>query len=559
MENFPSKFKNDTKEDSFISVDEDFLPEDSIDENNNNTADNLNLFSKNNYNYDKINWNLIENEEEDYNKEMMIGPENNIGFEDKDPLFYFQLFLDENFYYYVSTESRKYFYKKCETEKNLNNYKDKLYLLDPLFIRKYIITILSMGLVDLPSYKLFWKKHPLFENFFVKSLISKKEFEFIVRFLHFESINIVHDKISKIRYLVNYFNSLWTKYSPFAKTYTIDETMVPYRGKLGIKQYIPNKPIKYGIKIYAIADSDTAYVRKWHIYSGKYDRKDTDNIVLELLEGVASYSHIFMDSHFTNFPLLEHLHKMDYYFTCSISKNKKGLPNKEENINLESNKIKAYRSGDFLLVKFKNKKLFFAVTNYYAHRTFQITEKCRSEEKQQEESEKIKYRNENQIEDKNRKQIRKPECIINYNLLARGVDKNNQLASFYFSNTRSVKWYKKIFLYAVEVCLINSYILFKKYNNSKISVFDFKLRIIEAMRDSIIEKKEIVSDKIYADRLKGKHFLEKNSENAQRQCKICSIKKIIRRSRYHCHACKISLCVEGCFKIYHTKKELKLI
>jgi len=179
-----------------------------------------------------------------------------------------------------------------------------------------------MGLVDLPSYKLFWRKHPLFENSFVKSHISKKEYEFIVRFLHFEDKN-VEDKISKIRNLVAYFNTLWTKYSPLCKTYTIDETMIPYRGRLGIKQYMPNKPCKYGIKIYVFASSELAYVQKWHIYSGKYDKKDTNNIVLELLQGISSSSHLFMDSHFGNLPFLEHLHNLGYYFTCSITKNKK--------------------------------------------------------------------------------------------------------------------------------------------------------------------------------------------------------------------------------------------
>jgi len=48
--------------------------------------------------------------------------------------------------------------------------------------------------------------------------------------------------------------------------------MIPYRGKLGIKQYMPNKPCKYGIKIYVLAGSESAYVQKWHIYSGKYDK-----------------------------------------------------------------------------------------------------------------------------------------------------------------------------------------------------------------------------------------------------------------------------------------------
>jgi len=43
------------------------------------------------------------------------------------------------------------------------------------------------------------------------------------------------------------------------------------------------------------------------------------------------------------------------------------------------------------------------------------------------------------------KEIRKPESMIKYNLLARGVEKNNQLASFYFPDNRSVKWYKNFF------------------------------------------------------------------------------------------------------------------
>jgi Transposase IS4 len=33
----------------------------------------------------------------------------------------------------------------------------------------------------------------------------------------------------------------------------IDETMIPWRGKLLFKKYIPGKAHKYGVKIYKIA------------------------------------------------------------------------------------------------------------------------------------------------------------------------------------------------------------------------------------------------------------------------------------------------------------------
>ncbi len=56
--------------------------------------------------------------------------------------------------------------------------------------------------------------------------------------------------------------------------------MIPHRGRLGIKHYMPKKRCKYGIKIYVFAGSESAYVQKWHNYSGNYDERDTNNIVL---------------------------------------------------------------------------------------------------------------------------------------------------------------------------------------------------------------------------------------------------------------------------------------
>ncbi len=44
------------------------------------------------------------------------------------------------------------------------------------------------------------------------------------------------------------------------------------------------------------------------------------------------------------------------------------------------------------------------------------------------------------------------------------------------------------------------------------------------MSNSMIENKIIMKDRIFTDRLKGKHFPEKNSENKLRECKIYSLK-----------------------------------
>jgi hypothetical protein len=48
---------------------------------------------------------------------------------------------------------------------------------------------------------------------------------------------------------------------------TIDE--MSFRGRCRFRQYIPNKPAKYGLKIIALVDSNTYYSYNLEIYAGK--------------------------------------------------------------------------------------------------------------------------------------------------------------------------------------------------------------------------------------------------------------------------------------------------
>lgn len=41
---------------------------------------------------------------------------------------------------------------------------------------------------------------------------------------------------------------------------TVDETLVGYRGRCGIRVYMPSKPAKYGIRVYNSVDAETMYM-----------------------------------------------------------------------------------------------------------------------------------------------------------------------------------------------------------------------------------------------------------------------------------------------------------
>lgn len=65
-------------------------------------------------------------------------------------------------------------------------------------------------------------------------------------------------------------------------------------------------------------------------------------------------------------------------------------------------------------------------------------------------------------------QIKKPQCVIEYNNAKKGVDLSDQMSSYYTALKISRKWYKKV---AVELltgtCIVNAFILFNKYFTDK--------------------------------------------------------------------------------------------
>ena len=65
-----------------------------------------------------------------------------------------------------------------------------------------------------------------------------------------------------------FINQCQVNYSP-NYCLTIDEMMIPFRGRCAFKIYMPAKPCKYGIKLFALVGTKTKYLFKAIIYTGK--------------------------------------------------------------------------------------------------------------------------------------------------------------------------------------------------------------------------------------------------------------------------------------------------
>ena len=83
-------------------------------------------------------------------------------------------------------------------------------------------------------------------------VMFRNRFDLIMQNLHLaDNANLdQNDKFAKVRKLIKYMNDYCLNNFLPEQTISIDESMIPYFGRHGTKQYIHGKPIKFGYKMW---------------------------------------------------------------------------------------------------------------------------------------------------------------------------------------------------------------------------------------------------------------------------------------------------------------------
>jgi len=96
--------------------------------------------------------------------------------------------------------------------------------------------------------------------------MPRKCFEAIIRCLHLvnnESLqadraNPDFDKLAKVHWLCESFASMSQSLYNNERVLTVDEIMIPYKGRFcNIRQYMKLKPVKFGVKVWALANFES--------------------------------------------------------------------------------------------------------------------------------------------------------------------------------------------------------------------------------------------------------------------------------------------------------------
>lgn len=428
-------------------------------------------------------------------------------------------------------------YQECNMQKAWK-------LTDETEILAFLGLIITGGLYKAKhlTCELLWSpKHgpPIF-----RATMSAMRFKALMRFMRFDdkatrSRRREKDKLAPIRDIFDEINRRLLDYYVPNESLTVDEQLIPFRGRCSFRQYIPSKPDKYGLKIFWIADSRTFYPMQGKAYLGKEGGNRAEaglgkRIVLELAAPFfRSGRNITCDNYFTDLGLVNDLLREKLTLVGTLRKNKACIPSdfqprraREENSSLfgfqERCTIVSY-------VPKKNKAVMLLSS---MHHTGDIV-----------------------VEDNN-----KPEIIKYYNETKGGVDSLDQLIHAYMSKRRSNRWPMAFFFNLIDISGVAAFVLWLTLNRNWMGKKRHKRRLflqelsLQLVRPGIFRRQQnpgrLSKDIVHAMECvvgetaqPGGTGGSKTVGHTLRRCFLCPRSKD-RKSRQYCVLCKEFVCSE---------------
>ena len=410
--------------------------------------------------------------------------------------------------------------------------------------------IVLMGIVVKPNLKSYFSKDKTTETPFFRTCFSRDRFLSLLEYLHFvnREDEDEEDRLRKLGPIIDEIVENCKKVFVPNRNVSLDESLFKFHGRLAFRVYNPMKRARFGIKVYKLCASDgraAGYTYNFYVYTGQ-DKNDavpaSQRPVIKLTRPILNKGYnLYLDNYFNSPALFRRLHQQRLNVCGTLNLNRVGVPKFLQKLKLKKGEVvsRTDRNGLMILL-WKDKKIVKMITTMHRNDVVDSGKRNRANEP-----------------------IHKPRCVMDYNNGMGGVDRSDQLGSSHRSVRKFVKWYKKLFFYIMDLCLVNSFCVFKYLNRNRNWTFlDFKMKYIEDVLDEALphlpSPQNRGADVPPLGRLTPNgHFPEVHPPTAKKQrpckqCVVCSKNGRRTESLFRCDVCKVALCVEDCFKRYHT-------
>ena len=481
------------------------------------------------------------------------GPATILAKEKKELDFFHQLFPQE-MYENIARETNRYAAK----QQQIANRVDPIwYDTNATEIRVYIGLLIVMSVIDLPNSKMYWAQQWLFKFPSFAAIFTRHRFDKLNQYFHINETTHNpakgqpnHDPLCHVRPFHDLvLANCLAAYKPHRDN-TIDEAMIAYKGRLSFKQYLPAKPTKFGIKVWERADAHNGYVSEFQVYTGKVVQADGTRVTEIGLGGrvvhdltrqlIGKHYHIYTDNYFTGIPLYEDLLKDGIYACGTIRANRKQWPaTLHPKLLKKQGEAKVLQREQLVATSWHdNRQVNFLSTNSNP------TEQTHIERRQKNGDVKI---------------VDAPIAVANYQAYMAGVDRADQLRTQYSCSRKAKKYWKYLFAFLLDICIVNAFLLFRmspnhvrKSKSGRVipaNQLDFRQNLATLMiGDYRVKRKRCITN---VDRTGNEHWPTKMKKN---RCKVCLRKEIRREVVSGYETCKVNLCLE-CFRPFHAALE----
>ena len=264
-----------------------------------------------------------------------------------------------------------------------------------------------------------------------------------------------------------------------------------------------------------------------------------------------------MDNYYTSVPLFQFLVTMKTYACGTVRSNRRFLPKAfAEAKKMKEQEVCVRRKKELLAIKYEDKRSVHMLSTIHDAKGRIVIKQKRPERM-------------------------KPTAILDYCSKMGGVDLMDQVSQYYEITRKSMKWWRKLSFYLIDLCIVNAYQLYRKFGTDtrKLTHSEFRLALVKALASSaqprtpraknIQETRDEVPMRLRCLEMHFSDYIPKapgsksTRKHAQRDCFVCNVSSAKRsgfkrvQTCHWCEQCQVPLCYPTCFKLYHKYKDFK--
>lgn len=473
--------------------------------------------------------------------------------ESASPIDYFWLLFKPEMFESMTRNTNNYARWKMEQSGVLDKYWTETSASE---LRSYVGINILMGISSLPEADMYWSKNVYIGNQGIQNIMTCNRYQKLGQYFHVSDRATEpakgqpgYDKLYKVRPIIEHVQGTFPSAYSLSREIAVDEAMVKYTGRLGFRQYMPAKPIKRGIKIWMLCDSNNAYLSRFDIYLGRQDNRTElglgYNVVTKLTDNLHNtYRHVYFDNYFTGVPLMQNLLGNGLYACGTVRVNRKQFPKELKKPRDVKNRgdYKIMQKGDTNLTAtvWKDKKLVYHLTT--------LSEPTEEADAQRRAGQNIL-------------QLKQPLSVASYNKFMGGVDVHDQYRMKYDVGRNCKKWWRYLFWFMVNCACVNAFILYKATSRrttkkKRFAHLDFRLELVRDIIGGYSKRKRSgveVGDIGLVDAENIQGHIHGRLNGPGRRCRYHQKYLHTRRETvYGCTVCQVHLCKDGCHAHFHN-------